>query len=147
MLLKKSIFFSLILLLVSIPTSSEDPSSQDKSPSFKILTENERSKLIKSLLLRYNKSVSKYLIKNILELTDGYTTPQIKDILIDMMAESTKNTLEPVICKYILKKAIHRNDTDQMKQQKLAQLEEINLIENPFDPDWTIDPDDTDINF
>lgn len=143
MLLKKSVFFSLILLLVpiSVYPSSENqsaPSRDSPSPSF-FPTESERDELVKTFLSSYKKSAPKNLIKNIVELTNRYTTAQVAEILIDIMSTSKESTLEQPICIDKLEEAINRIDTDQIKQQKLAQLKEMacELFKPiPFDPDW-----------
>ena len=102
-------------------------------------TNDERDELVKVFLSSYKKSAPKNLIKDIVELTKGYTTAQIAEILIDIMSISKENDLEQSICIDKLEEAINRIDTDQIKQQKLAQLKEMacELFKPiPFNPDW-----------
>ncbi len=124
----------------SIYSSSENQqdSSEDESPFSQVPTENERDKLMKTFLSSYKKSAPKNLIKNIVELTNGYTTAQVAEILIDIMSTSKENDLEKPICIDKLEEAINRIDTNQMKQQKLAQLKEMayEFEPIPFNPDW-----------
>jgi len=128
MLLKKSVFFSIILLLISISSaypSSENPPPPKNKASSLILTENERVRLVKSLLSNFEKLATQDLIKDIVELTNGYTTAQVAEILVDIMGTSEEDILERYVCLEKLKKAINQIDTDQMKQQKLKRLKEI----------------------
>ena len=127
MLLKKFVFFSLILLLVPIsvyPSSENSPSSKDR-PSSLIPTKNGRDELVRTFLSNYEKSATQDLIDNIVELTDGYTITQVTGLVVDIIGSSKGNSLEQLVCLKKLKKAINRIDTDQMKQRKLARLKKI----------------------
>ncbi len=141
MLLKKSVFFSLILLLVPIsvyPSSENSPSSKDRLSSL-IPTKNGRDELVKALLSNFKKSAPEDLIKDIVELTNGYTITQVTGLVVNIISTSKENDLEQPICIDKLEEAINRIDTNQMKQQKLARLKEMacELFEPiPFNPDW-----------
>ncbi len=132
MLLKKSIFFLLILLLdsISVHSSPENQQVSRNTERGRPLTEGERDKILKVFLSSYEKPATQDLIKDIVELTDGYTITQVTELLIDIISTSKGNIFEQSNCLEKLEKAINRIDKDQIRQLKLNRLKEI--VYKPF---------------
>jgi len=147
MLLKKSVFFSVVLLLISIfsvyPSSEKPPSPGDRPSPSHFPTEDERVRLVKSLLSSFEKLSTQDLIKNIVELTDRHSVVQVTKLMVDIISASEKDVLEQAICLEKLKIVINQTDPDQMKQQKLKRIKEIIYRPKPLSikPDWISEED------
>ncbi len=93
----------------------------------RVTTEDERDEFLRIFLFDYKKFATQNLIKDIVELTNKYTFDQLERIFTDIIIASKGNSLERPICLKILKEAINRIDTDQMRQQKLKRLKVLSL--------------------
>ncbi len=143
MLVKKSIFFPFILLLASISVYSSWESksaSQDQHGSSWVPTESEREGLVNEFLSRYKKSATQDLIDGIVELTYGYTTLQVTNLLIDIMEASKRSDVQLSICVNKLGEAIEKNDTGQIKKQKKLHLSAMYYNAKPpaVEYDWSL---------
>jgi len=102
MLLKKFIFFSFLLLLVSISVYSSSENQQDPSKNSHVFswfsTEDERDELMRTFLSDHEKFATEDLINDIVKLTDGYAMLQFVDFLNDIMSASKTNVLQRTIC-------------------------------------------------
>jgi len=104
------------------PNSEGQLSNVEESP---LLLKEGRDRFLKSFLAGFEISAPQNLIKNIVALTDGYTINQFTEILIDIICSLREDILDQSICSEVLKKAINKFDPDQIKQKKLACLDEI----------------------
>ncbi|MGB8367604.1 MAG: ATP-binding protein [Candidatus Babeliales bacterium] len=96
------------------------------------LTDGERNELVELFLSSYENPPTQELMKNIVDLTDGYTIPQLTGFFIDIASSSKDNIFERSNCIEKLAKTINKIDTDRIKQLKLMQLKK--MVYKPFKP-------------